>query len=90
MHTKIVELKEYSSKEVGLLVQIVLMELLLIFAIINLITSVFMPAFYAILVMIMFTMAYNNNKFYKRKYMTGVYFAAGIFVLIATLVEFVF
>ena len=37
MHTKIVELKEYSSKEVGLLVQAVLMEMLLIFGIINII-----------------------------------------------------
>ena len=90
MHTKIVELKEYSSKEVGLLVQVILMELLLIFGIINLITDVFMPAFYAIIVMIMFTMAYNNQKFYKRKYMTGIYSIVGLFVLIATLVEYVF
>ena len=90
MHTKIVELKEYSSKEVGLLVQVILMELLLILGIINLITDVFMPAFYAIIVMIMFTMAYNNQKFYKRKYMTGIYSIVGVFVLIATLVEYVF
>ena len=90
MQTKIVELKEYNSKEVGLLVQAVLMELLLIFGIINLITNVFMPAFYAIIVMIMFTMAYNNVKFYKRKYMTGVYTIVGIFVLIITLAEYVF
>ena len=62
MNIKIVDLKEYSSKEVGLLVQVVLIELLLIFAIINLITDVFMPAFYAILAMIMFVMAYNNKK----------------------------
>ena len=33
MHTKIVDLKEYSSDEVGLLVQAVLMEMLLIFEI---------------------------------------------------------
>ena len=90
MHTKIIELKEYSSKEVGLLVQAILMELLLIFGIINIITNVFMPAFYAIIVMIMFTMAYNNQKFYKRKYMTGIYSIVGLFVLIATLVEYVF
>lgn len=90
MHTKIIELKEYSSKEVGLLVQVVLMELLLIFGIINIISDVFMPAFYAIIVMIMFTMAYNNQKFYKKKYMTGVYIIVGLFVLISTLVEFVF
>ena len=90
MHTKIVELKEYSSKEVGLLVQVILMELLLIFGIINIITDVFMPAFYAIIVMIMFTMAYNNKMVYKKKYMTGIYSIVGLFVLIATLVEYVF
>lgn len=90
MNTKIVDLKEYSSKEVGLLVQAVLTELMLIFAIINLISNVFMPALYAIIVMIMFTMAYNNKKFYKKKYMTSVYVIIGIFVLITTLVEYVF
>ena len=90
MHTKIVDLKEYSSKEVGLLVQVVLIEQLIIFGIINLITDILMPAFYAIIVMLMFTMAYNNVKFYKRKYMTGVYVIVGFFVLISTLVEYVF
>lgn len=90
MNIKIVELKEYSSKEVGLLVQVVLIELLLIFAVINLITDVFMPAFYAILTMIMFVMAYNNKKIYKKKNMTFIYTVVGIFVLISTLMEYVF
>ena len=90
MKTKVVDLKEYSSNEVGLLVQVVLIELLLIFAIINLLTDVFMPAFYAILAMIMFTMAYNNVRIYKRKHMTKVYVIVGIFVTISTLVEYVF
>ena len=90
MKTKIVDLKEYSSNEVGLLVQVVLIELLIIFSVINLITDVFMPAFYAILAMIMFTMAYNNKRIYKRKYMTSVYLIVGIFVTISTIVEYVF
>ncbi len=90
MNTKIVDVKEYSSKEVSILVQIVLTELMLIFAIINLISDVFMPAFYAIIVMILFTMAYNNVKIYKKKYMTSVYVVVGIFVAITTLMEYVF
>ena len=90
MHTKIVDLKEYSSKEVGLLVQAVLIEELIIFGIINTITDIFMPAFYAIMVMLLFAMAYNNVKFYKRKYMTVLYVIAGLFVLISTLMEYVF
>ena len=90
MKTKVVELKEYSSSEVGLLVEVVLIELLLIFAVINLITNVFMPAFYAILTMIMFVMAYNNKKIYKKKYMTSIYTIVGLFVLISTIVEYIF
>ena len=90
MKTKIVELKEYSSNEVGLLVQVVLIELLLIFAVINLITDVFMPAFYAILSMIMFVMAYNNQKIYKKKNMTKIYLIVGIFVTVSTIMEYVF
>ena len=90
MNTKVVEIKEYSTKEVGLLVQAVLIELLLIFAIVNLISDAFLPAFYAILAMIMFVMAYNNKKVYKKKYMTSVYTIVGLFVAITTLVEYVF
>ena len=90
MKTKIVNLKEYNSDEVGLLVEVVLIELLLIFAIINLVTNIFMPAFYAILAMIMFVMAYNNKRIYKKKYMTSVYVIVGLFVAITTIVEYVF
>lgn len=90
MHTKIVDLKEYESKEVGLLVQAILTELMMIFGIIMMISDAFMPAFYAIISMIMFTMAYNNIKFYKKKYMTSVYIIIGLFVLVTTLVEYVF
>ena len=89
MSTKVVNLKEYSSKEVGLLVQVVLTELMLIFGIINLISDAFMPAFYAIVSMIMFTMAYNNKRIYKKKYMTSIYVIVGLFVAITTLVEYV-
>ena len=90
MNIKTINLKEYSSSEVGLLVQVVLIELLLIFAVINTITDVFMPAFYAILSMIMFVMAYNNKRIYKKKYMTNIYIIVGLFVAITTFVEYVF
>ena len=90
MTTKIVDLKEYSSKEVGLLVQVVLTELVIIFGIINLISDAFMPAFYAILSMILFTMAYNNVKFYKKRYMTSIYIITGLFVAITTIMEYIF
>lgn len=89
MTTQIVNLKEYSSKDVGLLTQALLTELLIIFSVIVAISDVFMPAFYVIIVLIMFNLAYNNSKFYKKKYMTSVYIIVGVFVLITTLLEYV-
>ena len=89
MNTKIIDVKTYKNDEVGILVQVVLTELLIIFAIIDLMSDKFMPAFYAIIVMLMFTMAYNNNRIYKRKYMTPIYIVVGIFVLITTIIEYV-
>ena len=86
MSTKIVNIKEYSSKEVGLLVQVVLTELMLIFAIINMISDAFMPAFYAIVTMIMFTMAYNNVKIYdiylcNSRFICSYYNTCGVCIL---------
>lgn len=90
MHTKIIDVKEYSSKEVGLLTQAILTELLIIFSIIVIISKAFMPAFYSVIAMLMFNMAYNNVKFYKKKYMTSIYIILGLFVTITTIVEYVF
>lgn len=90
MNTKIIEIKEYSNKEVGLLTQAVLTELVIIFAVISMLSQAFMPAFYAVMTMLLFNLAYNNKKIFKRKYMTSVYTIVGLFVLITTIVEYIF
>ena len=90
MNTKIIEIKEYSNKEVGLLTQAVLTELVIIFAVISMLSEEFMPAFYSVMTMLLFNLAYNNKKIYKRKYMTSIYVITGIFVLITTIVEYIF
>ena len=90
MSTKIIDIKEYKSDQVGLLVQTIFTELVLIFGIITIISEAFLPAFYAIISMTLFTMAYNNKHFFKKKYMTSVYIITGLFVLITTIVEYVF
>lgn len=87
MHTKIVDLKEYSNDEVGLFTQAILTELLAIFAIINIFTSIFTPVFYVIISLLLFNLAYNNIRFYKKKYMTPIYIIFGIFVLVTTIME---
>ena len=88
MHTKLVKVKEYSNKEVSLLTQAVLTELLIIFGINSLINSIFLPVFYAIIIMLMFNMSYNNYKIYKKKYMTWIYIIVGLFVLVTTVLEY--
>lgn len=90
MNTKIIDIKEYKSDQVGLLVQAVLTELVLIFGIIIILSDAFLPAFYAVISMTMFTMAYNNSKFFKKKYMTSIYVIVGLFVAITTIVEYIF
>ena len=90
MNTKIIDVKEYKSDQVGLLVQAVLTELVLIFGIIIILSDAFLPAFYAVISMTMFTMAYNNSKFFKKKYMTSIYVIVGLFVAITTIVEYIF
>lgn len=90
MKIKIVDIKEYSSKEVGLLTQTILTELIIIFSIISLLIKEFIPAFYCIIALLMFNLAYNNIKFYKKKYMTSIYIIVGFYVALATLIEYVF
>ena len=87
MHTKIVDVKEYSNDEVSLFTQAILTELFIIFLIISIFTDIFKPVFYVIISLLMFNMAYNNAKFFKKKRMTIIYIVVGLFVLISTIME---
>ena len=87
MHTKIVDLKEYSNDEVSLLTQIILTELLVRFGIISIFVKALMPVFYAVIALLMFNMAYNNIRFFKKKYMTAIYIVVGVYSLVTTIME---
>ena len=87
MHTKIVNVKEYSNDEVSLFTQAILTELFIIFLIISIFTDIFKPVLYILISLLMFNMAYNNAKFFKRKRMTIIYIVIGLFVLISTIME---
>lgn len=88
MHTKIVELKEYTNDSISLLTQVVLLEATIIFGIISLISNEFLPVFYIVMSLLLFNFAYNNYKFFKRRFMTIMYILVGLFVLITTLLEY--
>jgi len=87
---KIVDLKEYSSNEIGLLVQAVLTEVMIIFAILSLFVKDFLNSFYVILSLGLFTMSYNNKKIYKKKNMSAIYIILGLFILATVLMEYIF
>lgn len=70
--------------QLTLLLQLSLMVFILTFAVMSCFVAEFFVCFEALVAIMMFILAYNNQKIYKRKYMTWVYLMFGI-VILATL-----
>lgn len=86
MNTKVMDIKFIKKEDIGIILQILLLILVIIFGIIYWLKNTsFM--FYIFVSLLMFVMAFNNKYIYKKKYMTLVYVLVGLFVLISTLVE---
>ena len=88
MNTKVIDFKFGYNENIGILVQAVLTEMTIIFAIIGFIEKITIPIFYFVISLLLLCMAYNNKKIYKRKYMTGIYLYIAIFVIISTVLEY--
>ena len=88
MNTKIINIKKYNNDNVGILAQVVLTEMVIIFAIIGILDKALMPIFYFVISLVLLCMAYNNKKIYKRKYMTAICLYVSIFVIISTILEY--
>lgn len=87
-NVKVIEVKTYDLKKVTLYIQIVLIILLAIFGIITLFFNKEMiKAVYFLLASTLTVMAWNNHKFYKRKYLTIVYGSFAFLTLISGLLE---
>lgn len=83
-NVKIIELKEHTNRAVSLLVQIILLEMIIVFGVVMIFEPSLNKVLYTLIGLIMFSMAYNNFKFYKKKYMTLIYIIFGIFIIINT------
>lgn len=91
MHNvEIFEIKSFSFKKVSLYIQIFLT--ICMFG--TLVASFFFKdthlitlILYGILALLMLIMAYNNKKFYKRKYMTYIYLIISVILIISMVVE---
>lgn len=88
MNTKVIDFKYGYNENVGILVQVILTELTIIFALIGFIEKITIPIFYFVISLLLLCMAYNNMKLYKRKYMTSIYIYIAIFVIISTVLEY--
>jgi len=81
-----VEIKTFSFKNISLYIQL----FLVICVFITLVASFFVKdsnlmnlILYSILSLTMFVMAYNNEKFYKRKVLTYIYCVFGVILIIS-------
>lgn len=74
------------NKRLGLFIQFILLVLLIIFLIISLFIKEFTIILQYLSSLMLLIMAYNNNKFYKRKGMTPLYLIIGIIVLVITVI----
>lgn len=80
-------MKKEKIDNTGFFIQCVLLSA----AIISMITTIFIGPLYvvtdALIALLLLTLCYNNYKFYKRKYLTIIYFLVGVAWLILTIVE---
>lgn len=80
-------MKKGKIDNTGFFIQCVLLSA----AIISMITIIFIGPLYvvtdALIALLLLTLCYNNYKFYKRKYLTIIYFLVGVAWLILTIVE---
>lgn len=84
------EIKDNNNyRTVSVLIQVVLLELFIIFAFISIFNNLFMNVVYVILSLTMFVMAYNNYTIFNRKLITWIYVFFGLFILISELMGLV-
>jgi 4-amino-4-deoxy-L-arabinose transferase-like glycosyltransferase len=87
-NVEVIEIKNFNLKRFTLYLQIFLSILLLIFGIITMFFNQdFLMVVYILLSLVLFTMAWNNHKIHKRKYMTILYIMFGFVTLVSFIVE---
>lgn len=93
MHNvEIYDLKTFQFKKISLYVQIFLIICLLGALIASIFvknTELMILILYGILALLMLIMAYNNQKFYKRKYMTYIYLVFSVILIGSIVVKLV-
>lgn len=77
------------TNNVGLLIQVELITLLMIFLIISIFISELIVIVELSAAATLLVMAYNNQKLFSRKHMTGLYLFTGIVFLIMSIIDYI-
>ena len=89
-NVKVIDIKTHDFKAITLYLQIFLIILLVIFVVITLFfNDKMLVVVYFILSGILSLMAWNNHKFYKRKYMSILYLAFAFLTLVSGILELI-
>lgn len=84
------EVKEDTTfNEIGMLLQAILMLFVVVFAVSSFFQIEFLVITEILLGLMMFVMAYNNVKVYKRRIMTYAYLAMGVVMIAASIINFI-
>lgn len=87
-NVKVIEVKTYNLKAITLYIQIVLIILLAVFGVITLFFNKDMlKVVYFLLAATLTVMAWNNHKFYKKKYLTIIYGVFALLTLVSGILE---
>lgn len=90
MHNvEFIDIKTFSFKNISLYVQMFLIICLFGVFIASLFidSDIILLIIYGVLALLMLIMAYNNQKFYKRKYMTYIYLVISVILIGSIVVE---
>ena len=73
---------------IGMFIQLVLGVAIIIMMLISIFTDVLYTPLQILIVPELCIMAYNNQKVYKRKYMTFIYLAIALYILVSLIISF--
>ena len=73
---------------IGMFIQLVLGVAIIIMMIISIFTNVLYTPLQILIIPELCIMAYNNQKIYKRKYMTFIYLAIALYILVSLIISF--
>ena len=71
---------------IGILIQMILGVIIVLVMIISIFTGLFYTELQILIVPELLVMAYNNQKIYKRKYMSIIYIVLALYILISLIV----